>query len=445
VWRIIAFDHDGREVRRLEVERGEITIGRDTDRGLVLPSPAVSRKHARLVFDGPQPYILDEGSANGVRINGVRISSPTAIAPGAQVEVADFRLDISPSQASAPTELPGLIGGPVPGGAALPLAGTPGAPNPVDSVRLLGHGGAFDGRVFDIPPGEISLGRALENGLVLDDPSLSRRHARLRILGGGRLEVEDLASSNGTYVNGRKIGRATVGPGDTLRFGDVVFRVQGEHDEYSATMPGASLGRRWLLVGGIGTTAILLVGVVLWILLRRPATAPPPDALEQLTQQAVDHLRRGKELLAERKFDAAATEFEQTISLDPANEEAHRLKALADSEPQNERFSKRVQSYGEQGDRVSLERAVRFLEKIPPESTFHDPSAKKLGAQLVLFGQGQCKVRKYLDCAWALCKSFELGRATGRPDPEVVTLLKESERKLSKDKSWSGCKVKLAN
>ena len=184
---------------------------------------------------------------------------------------------------------------------------------------------------------------------------------------------------------------------------------------------------------------------MLWIVLRRPSTAPPTDALAQLTQQAVDHLQRGKELLTERKFDAAATEFEQTISLDPANEEAHRLKALADSEPQNERFSKRVQSYGEQGDRASLERAVRFLEKIPPESTFHAPSAKKLGAQLVLFGQGQCKGRKYLDCAWALCKSFELGRSLGRPDPEAVALFKEAERRVGKDKSWSGCKVKLAN
>lgn len=445
MWRIIAFDHDGREIRRLEVERGEITIGRDIDRQLVLPSPAVSRKHARLVFDGPQPYILDEGSANGVRVNGVRISNPTAISLGMQVEVADFRLDISQPQATAPANLPGITGGAVPGGAALPPVGPLSAHDPADTVRLLGQGGGFDGRVFDLPPGEVGLGRALENVLVLDDPSLSRRHARLRIIGGGRLEVEDLASSNGTYVNGRKIGRATVGPGDTLRFGDVVFRVQGEHDEYSATMPGASQGRRWLLIGGLGATAILLVGIVLWIVLRRPATAPPTDALEQLTQQAVEHLRRGKELLAERKFDAAATEFEQTISLDPANEEAHRLKALADSEPQNERFSKRVQSYGEQGDRASLERAVRFLEKIPLESTFHDPSAKKLGTQLVLFGQGQCKGRKYLDCAWALCKSFELGRAGGRPDPEAVVLFKEAERKLGKDKSWSGCKVKLAN
>ncbi|HEX2573431.1 MAG TPA: FHA domain-containing protein [Polyangia bacterium] len=445
MWRIIAFDHDGREIRRLEVERGELTIGRDADRQLVLPSPAVSRKHARLVLDGPQPYILDEGSANGVRINGVRISGPTALVPGAQVEVADFRLDISQPQAAAPSPLPGMAGGAVPGGAALPLASPSGALDPADVVRLLGQGGAFDGRVFDIPAGDVGLGRALENGLVLDDPSLSRRHARLRLIGGGRLEVEDLGSSNGTYVNGRKIGRATVGPGDTLRFGDVAFRLQGEHDEYSATMPGAKLGRRWLLIGGLGTTTLLLVGIVLWIVLRRTTTAPPPNALEQLTQQAVDHMRRGKELLAERKFDAAATEFEQTISLDPANEEAHRLKALADGEPQNERFSKRVQNYGEQGDRMSLERAVRFLEKIPPESAFHDPSAKRLGEQLVLFGQGQCKTRKYLDCAWALCKSFELGRAGGRPDPGAVALLKEAERKLVKDKSWSGCKVKLAN
>ena len=42
-----------------------------------LPSASVSRKHAKLVLSGPQPFIVDEGSANGVIVNGVRIAGPT--------------------------------------------------------------------------------------------------------------------------------------------------------------------------------------------------------------------------------------------------------------------------------------------------------------------------------------------------------------------------------
>ena len=66
MWRIQAFDRDGREIANLDVAGGEVTIGREADRRLVLPSPSVSRRHAKIVLDGPQPYVQDEGSANHI-------------------------------------------------------------------------------------------------------------------------------------------------------------------------------------------------------------------------------------------------------------------------------------------------------------------------------------------------------------------------------------------
>ncbi len=68
------------------------------------------------------------------------------------------------------------------------------------------------------------VGRSAANTIVLDELSVARRHARLSVES-GRLLVEDLASAEGTYINGERLqprNPALVEPGDELRFGNVV-------------------------------------------------------------------------------------------------------------------------------------------------------------------------------------------------------------------------------
>ena len=68
------------------------------------------------------------------------------------------------------------------------------------------------------------LGREAAD-LVIDDPEVSRRHAGLRPAGDG-LEVEDLGSLNGTWVNGTRIqGVVRLSPGDRVQLGDTSFEV----------------------------------------------------------------------------------------------------------------------------------------------------------------------------------------------------------------------------
>jgi hypothetical protein len=76
--------------------------------------------------------------------------------------------------------------------------------------------------------GELVLGRERDSAdLVLDDPGVSRRHARVLSDGGGVI-VEDLGSSNGTYVNGERIsGPVELGAGDELQIGATVLGVEG--------------------------------------------------------------------------------------------------------------------------------------------------------------------------------------------------------------------------
>lgn len=69
-----------------------------------------------------------------------------------------------------------------------------------------------------------SVGRAADCDIVLDDASVSREHATLRVTPEGYLAVQDADSSNGTWLhrNGRwiRVRRVVLGTGDRIRFGD---------------------------------------------------------------------------------------------------------------------------------------------------------------------------------------------------------------------------------
>ncbi len=67
---------------------------------------------------------------------------------------------------------------------------------------------------------ETLIGRIDSNHLVLDDPLVSRVHARV-VLSDGAVEIEDCGSSRGTKVNGELIDRAFLHHGDVVKVGEV--------------------------------------------------------------------------------------------------------------------------------------------------------------------------------------------------------------------------------
>jgi pSer/pThr/pTyr-binding forkhead associated (FHA) protein len=74
---------------------------------------------------------------------------------------------------------------------------------------------------FRILPGSIkTIGRAARADFVVDAALVSRLHCRLTA-GATELEVVDLESTNGTFVNGTRTGRGTLKPGDRLGVGRV--------------------------------------------------------------------------------------------------------------------------------------------------------------------------------------------------------------------------------
>jgi pSer/pThr/pTyr-binding forkhead associated (FHA) protein len=77
-------------------------------------------------------------------------------------------------------------------------------------------------KTFRILAGGVrTIGRATGADFIVDAPLVSRVHCRLTALPGGDLEVRDLDSTNGTFVNGERVENAVLSSGDKLQVGRV--------------------------------------------------------------------------------------------------------------------------------------------------------------------------------------------------------------------------------
>jgi diguanylate cyclase (GGDEF)-like protein len=96
-------------------------------------------------------------------------------------------------------------------------------PRPIRASRsratLLVLTGPEAGRVVVLQPAGLIIGRDDTCGLQIDDLAVSRRHARLAAGPDGSFYVEDLGSTNGTFVGTRRVSWSPLAPGDSLRLG----------------------------------------------------------------------------------------------------------------------------------------------------------------------------------------------------------------------------------
>ncbi|NLX09745.1 MAG: FHA domain-containing protein [Chloroflexi bacterium] len=90
------------------------------------------------------------------------------------------------------------------------------------SFRLIVRRGPQPNQVYELNKGIITLGRDITNDIVINDPEVSRHHCRLT-QGGGGYTLEDLGSTNGTFVNGQRLtGARPLSNGDTIGLGETV-------------------------------------------------------------------------------------------------------------------------------------------------------------------------------------------------------------------------------
>jgi len=99
-----------------------------------------------------------------------------------------------------------------------------------DSYRLIVRRGPQPNQVYEITDDVMNLGRDITNQLVINDREVSRHHLRF-VRGSDGLTMEDLGSTNGTFINGRRVTGATllkngdmIGLGETVTLGYEVVR-----------------------------------------------------------------------------------------------------------------------------------------------------------------------------------------------------------------------------
>jgi pSer/pThr/pTyr-binding forkhead associated (FHA) protein len=163
-----------------------LTIGSRPDCDLVVDRPGVSGRHCRLTRDEAGYLLEDLNSTNGTFYNGERITAPTrvALSAGAMIHLGSQALPVDQALALFPSE-------------------------PMPTLALRGR--------------EMVIGRSPGVDKVVDLPMVSSRHARL-FRQGDRILIEDLHSSNGTFVNGTPVKEpCPVNPGDLIGLGSARF------------------------------------------------------------------------------------------------------------------------------------------------------------------------------------------------------------------------------
>ncbi len=184
-----------------------VSIGRAANCGIVLLNTSVSRHHARLEYDGTHYLLRDTNSANGVFINGARLSNtPCAVKHGDLLRIGQVEMSFKI----------------IPGGDLALLADAPIRTTCLEVIK-----GWQKGLRFELTSEEIVLGRAGsspdEVHIAILDRAVSRKQAKI-IRQGDCFILTDLNSANGTRVNGILIQAPhTLRDGDALEMGETVM------------------------------------------------------------------------------------------------------------------------------------------------------------------------------------------------------------------------------
>jgi pSer/pThr/pTyr-binding forkhead associated (FHA) protein len=125
--------------------------------------------------------------------------------------------------------------------------------------QLIMRTGPTPGATFTLEGDQLNIGRDSTNEITINDAEVSRRHARLTFQG-GKYVLEDLGSTNGTFVNGQRLaGPRVLKAGEVVSFGEQIVLVF----EVTANDPGATM---------VSPRAAAVPSI------SRPVTPPPPPS-----------------------------------------------------------------------------------------------------------------------------------------------------------------------
>ena len=194
------------EGKSMQLKEGNNTIGRALDSDLQIDDASVSRSHAMVSVKGEEFTLIDLGSASGTRIGeysiaGRRVSAGSEIAVG-NTRLSLINVDVTHGAPSSGDTIVGTSSG--------------------HSLALIAQSGPDAGRSFPLPSAQNIIGRDPTAQVSLSDPTVSRRHAMVRV-GADRTTISDLGSMSGTAVNGEVIKGVRISVGDRIVVGQSEF------------------------------------------------------------------------------------------------------------------------------------------------------------------------------------------------------------------------------
>jgi pSer/pThr/pTyr-binding forkhead associated (FHA) protein len=316
-------------VSKVTVNAGRMLIGRKKDCDIPLDEPAASRDHAVIEEIGDSYYLTDQGSRNGTLVNGQRATGRIGLRENDEITIGETRIKFTGAGSrnfgdeddktkvwdpKAPTGS-GNNGGKV----------EPGDGNL--EFRLIFVEGPSQEVTAENWSGALSLGKAKENDVVLlDDDLVSGAHAKI-VREGDKFFIEDLNSTNGVFLNKRKVARREqLTDGCRVRIGKSVAR-------FEFTDIRQRKRNLFRLLGGV---TLVCVAVILFQFLR------PPDYV-------ADALARGQGLMKQDKYGDAKREFEWAVSRAPQNAEAKQLLGEATARIQVQELVAKAQALSQQG------------------------------------------------------------------------------------------------
>lgn len=244
----------GGEHPQFVLQPGVNSVGSAPDATIVINRPGVQPRHAQLHLT-PNGVMLDVPADARVTVNGNVVSGLIALRDGDSVafdrceaRLADMENVALRTGAKATASNDDLFATTV--RQALP------------KFVLRGVSGKVFGRAFSLTT-TMTVGRAPESTLRLDESGISRAHARLMPSEEG-VQVEDLGSTNGTFVNGKRVLHAVARAGDEIGFDTLRFRLlstaNGEDAPAGESERPASDPRlMWGVVAGV----VLLAAAIL--------------------------------------------------------------------------------------------------------------------------------------------------------------------------------------
>src|SRR5712691_7987 len=182
-------------------------VGSNPDCDVVVSHPTVSVRHCRLTRSTVGYVVEDLRSSNGTFVNGVRLAEPTAVSQQDRITLGRV-VEMPWPEAAAAASQEARRGS--------HRSFEPTIPSRFREALDSQRGDEPAQVIVAIRGAAMELGRDPQSDCVLDYPMVSWRHARIT-RDGASLFVEDLKSSNGTFVNGERIReRTAVKPGDVI-------------------------------------------------------------------------------------------------------------------------------------------------------------------------------------------------------------------------------------